>query len=69
MIKISSSLLAIMKGNIGAGPVAQLLSAHVPLLAAQGSLVRIPGVDMAPLGMPCCGRHPTYKVEEDGHGC
>ena len=17
---------------------------------------------------PCCGRHPTYKVEEDGHG-
>ena len=28
-----------------------------------------PGVDMAPLGMPCCGRRPTYKVEEDGHGC
>ena len=27
-------------------------------------------VDMAPLGKkPCCGRHPTYKVEEDGHGC
>ena len=18
---------------------------------------------------PCCGRHPTYKVEEDGHRC
>ena len=18
---------------------------------------------------PWCGRHPTYKVEEDGHGC
>ena len=17
----------------------------------------------------CCGRHPTYKAEEDGHGC
>ena len=36
--------------------------------AAQGSLVWIPGADMAPLGKPCCGRHPTYKVE-DGHGC
>ena len=37
--------------------------------AARGSLVRIPGVDMAPFGKPCCGRHPTYKVEEDGHQC
>ena len=38
-------------------------------LAAQGSPVRIPGADMALLGMPCCGRCPTNKVEEDGHGC
>ena len=37
--------------------------------AAQGSPVRIPGADMAPLGTPCCGRRPTYKLEEDGHGC
>ena len=38
-------------------------------LAAQGSLVQIPGADMAWLCKPCCCRHPTYKVEEDGHGC
>ena len=35
--------------------------------AAWGSPVQIPGVDMAPLGKPCCVRHPMYKVEEDGH--
>ena len=52
-----------------AGPVAQQLSVHVPLLAARDSLVRIPGVDMAPFGTPYCGRHLTYKVEEDGHRC
>ena len=38
-------------------------------LAAQGSPVQILGVDMASLGTPCCGRCPTYKVEEDGHAC
>ena len=47
---------------------AAVKSAHSTLVA-QGSLVRITGVDMALLGKPCCGRRPTYKVEEDGHGC
>ena len=37
--------------------------------AAWGSPVQIPGADMAPRGKPCCGRHATYKAEEDGHGC
>ena len=35
---------------------------------AWGLQVQILGEDMAPLGKPCCGRGPTYKVEEDGHG-
>ena len=36
---------------------------------AKGSLVRIPGMDMALLLKPCCGRRATHKVEEGGHGC
>ena len=39
---------------------------HVSTLGFTGL---VPGADMALLGKPCCGRHPTYKAEEDGHGC
>ena len=37
--------------------------------AAWGLQFRILGADMALLIETCCGRRPTYKVEEDGHGC
>ena len=40
----------------------------VKFVAAQALPVQIPGADMALLVKPCCRRHPTYKVEEDGHG-
>ena len=36
---------------------------------ARGSPVWIPGADRETSGTPCCGRRPTYNVEEDGHGC
>ena len=55
--------------GLGASLVAQRLSSHVLLQQSRGLLVRIPGADMAPLGKPCCGRRPTYKLEEDGQGC
>ena len=53
-----------------AGLVAQWLSLHVPLLCGPGfasSYLRC-GHGTA-WQTPCCGRRPTYKVEEDGHGC
>ena len=53
------------RGRLGSAAVKFTHSA----LAARGLSIWIPGADMALLGKPCCGRHPTYKVEEDGHGC
>ena len=53
------------RGLLGGAVVKCTRSASV----GRGSPVRIPGADMAPFGKPCCGRHLTYTVEEDGHGC
>ena len=53
----------------GISLVVQWLSAQCYASAAWGLPVRIPGADTVLRGKPCCGRRPTYKVEEDGHGC
>ena len=58
-------LKKILRGRPGGTEVKCAFSA----LVARGSPVQIPDADMAPLGTPCCDRCPTYKVEEDGHGC
>ena len=62
MVSSSNSLL---RGWPGDAEVKCARSASV----AQGLPVWIPGADMALIGKPCCGRCPTYKVEEDGHEC
>ena len=50
--------------------VAQRLSSHVLLLGGPGYAGSDPGCRHGTAWQkPCCGRHPTYKVEEDGHGC
>ena len=63
-------LLPCIKDRQGAGPVAQWLSAHVPLLGSPGFTGLDPGCGHGMAWQtPCCGRRPTYKVEERGHGC
>ena len=57
------------KAEIGGWPGGAAVKFACSTSAARGLPVWIPGADMAPHGKPCCGRCPTYKVEEDGHRC
>ena len=58
------------KKSGGTGPVAQRLSLHVPLLGGPGFAGSDAGCGHGTTWQkPCCVRCPTYKVEEDGHGC
>ena len=53
-----------------AGLVAQRLSLHIALLGSLGFTGSDPGYGHGTTWQkPCCGRRPTYKIEEDGHGC
>ena len=50
--------------------MAQRLSSHIPLLGGLEFAGLDPGCGHgAAWQKPCCGRHPMYKVEENGHGC
>ena len=58
-----------IKTTVRGRPSGAVVKFTCPTLAAQGLSVLIPAVDMPPLIKPRCGRHPTYKVEEDRHRC
>ena len=57
------------KGKLRGRPAGAVVKCACSTSEARGLPVHILGADMASLGQPCCGRRPTYKVEEDGHGC
>ena len=63
------SLQCMINSYFGGRPGGTVIKFARSASAAWGPPVRILGADMAPLGKPCCGGRPTYKVEEDGHGC
>ena len=67
---VKYSLTLVKKNYVGVGPVVQRLSSHVLLLGGPEFAGSDPGCRYGVAWQtPCCGRRPTYKVEEDGNGC
>ena len=65
ILQVYTILLHFKDSQIRGWPGGAAVKCAHSALAAWG----FAGVDMAPLGTPCCGRRPTYKVEKGGHGC
>ena len=57
------------ENEIGDWPSGVVVKFPCSTLAAWGLLVQILGADPARFVKPCFSRCPTYKIEEDGHGC
>ena len=65
----SLALSTTVKSTVEASPGRVAVKFTHLALAAWGSPIQILGEGPALHIKPCCGRHPTYKVEEDGHRC
>ena len=66
----SGRISGLIRRGRGASLVARQLSLHVLSLGGPGFAGSDPGCGHGTAWQkPCCGRRPTYKVEEDGHGC
>ena len=55
--------------NVGAGPVLYVVKFVYSASVAWGSQVQILGTDLHTTHQAMLWRHPTYKIEEDWHGC
>ena len=68
-INMSASLHSCSKQYLSGQPSDVAVKFTCSASVIWGLWVQIPGADHAPLINPSCGRHPTYKMEEDRHRC
>ena len=69
LCQLFHTLIYFLKTSYRGWPSGAAIKCAHSTLGALGWRVRILGADMALLIKPCCGRRPTYKLEEDGHRC